>query len=132
MDLVRLKEIIDWMARSPVVELEISDGDFKVHLVRENGQQEQGGAAPAVPLETSDSSHEIVASSYGIIHLSPAPDSPAFVEVGQAVTAGQTVCVIEAMKVFTPIEAERAGTIAAILVKDGAEVSAGQVLFSLE
>jgi acetyl-CoA carboxylase biotin carboxyl carrier protein len=129
MDLHRLKEILDWMARSPVEELEISDGEFEVHLKKRAGGQVD---AASVPVTAPAPGHEIVAASYGVIHLSPAPGSPPFVALGQNVATGQSICTIEAMKVFSPIEADRAGTIAAILVEDGAEVSAGQPLFRIE
>jgi acetyl-CoA carboxylase biotin carboxyl carrier protein len=127
MDLNRLKEILDWMAKSPVVELEISDGDFEVRLVRD-----AGGTVAATRAAEPSTGREVVAATHGVIHLSPAPGSAPFVQVGQAVAVGQTLCVIEAMKVFSPIEADRAGTVAAILVADGAEVAAGQKLFRLD
>lgn len=128
MDLDRLKDILDWMARSPVQELQISDGDFEVHLKKApTGQPVSVPAAPVAP-----KGHDVVAATYGVIHLSPAPGSAPFVTLGQSVSTGQSLCTIEAMKVFSPIEADRAGTIAAILVEDGAEVAAGQPLFRIE
>ncbi len=127
MDLDRLKAIIDWMAGSPLSELELTDGDFHIHLIR----TAQGVAPLAAPLPIP--SGEVVrSSSYGVVHLAPTAGAEPFVKVGQQVEAGQSLCVIEAMKVFSPVEAERAGTIAAILVTDGAEVPAGQPLFRLE
>lgn len=127
MDLNRLKEILDWMARSPVVELELADGGFEVHLKKDSG----GKAAPVPAPAPKAAGHEIVASTYGVIHLSPAPASAPFVTLGQSVAVGQSLCTIEAMKVFSAIEADRAGTVAAILVEDGAEVAAGQPLFRI-
>lgn len=129
MDLNRLKEILDWMARSPVEELEMADGDFEVHLKKSTARE--ASTAPA-ELPRQSSGHDIVATSYGVIHLTPAPDSQPFVTLGQKVAAGQSLCTIEAMKVFSPIEADIPGTIAAILVEDGAEVTAGQALFRIE
>lgn len=129
MDLERLKQILDWMARSPLSELEVSDGDFKVHLVRNrDGQPVQ--ASPI--LSVAPGGHEVLAPTYGVVHLSPDPASPLFVVVGQVVTVGQPLCIIEAMKVFSTIEAEMPGTVADILVAQGAEVTAGQPLFRLE
>ena len=127
MDLDRLKAIIDWMARSPLGELEITEGDFHLHLVRTAGGIE--AAAPESPLVAG---FAVAAATYGVVHLSPAPDAEPFVQVGQRVEAGQSLCVIEAMKVFSPVEAEQAGTIVAVLVADGADVTAGQPLFRLE
>lgn len=129
MDLNRLRNILDWMARSPLSELEVSDGDFRVHLVRGGaGQPVQASPVSSV----APGGHEVLAPTYGVVHLSPDPTSPLFVMVGQVVTVGQPLCIIEAMKVFSTIEAEVAGTIAEILVVQGAEVAAGQPLFRME
>lgn len=127
MDLDRLKAIIDWMAQSPLCELEIAEGDFQVHLVKTAAGVEPAAAGHATPSGTT-----IAASGHGIIHLSPAPDAEPFVRVGQRIEAGQSLCVIEAMKMFRPVEAEQPGTIAEILVTEGADVTAGQPLFRLE
>lgn len=127
MDLERLQKIIDWMRASPLQELEIADGDFKAHLVRGKGTDD-----PEVIEEQSSTGLEIVAPSFGMVHLSPTPDAAPFVTLGSRVDAGQTLCVIEAMKVFSPIETDRAGTITAILVPGGSEVSAGQPIFRLD
>lgn len=127
MDFDRLKAIIDWMARSPLGELEISEGDFQVHLVKT-----ARGVAPISSEAPSAAGFIVTTPSFGVVHLSPAPDAAPFVQVGQRVEAGQSLCVIEAMKVFSPIEAETAGTIVAILIADGADVTAGQQLFRLE
>jgi acetyl-CoA carboxylase biotin carboxyl carrier protein len=127
MDLDRLKAIIDWMAQTPLGELEIAEGDFRVHLVKT-----ATGIEPAPGEEVVAAGQIVTAASFGVIHLSPAPDAEPFVQIGQRVEAGQSLCVIEAMKVFSPIEAEVAGTVTAILVADGADVSAGQPLFRLE
>ncbi|MCW5720078.1 MAG: acetyl-CoA carboxylase biotin carboxyl carrier protein subunit [Devosia sp.] len=130
MDLDRLKEILDWMERSSVAELQISDGDFEVHLKKAEGAVGAPPIAAVVPERPAG--HEVVSTSFGVIHLRPAPDSPPFVTLGQTVVVGQSLCTIEAMKVFSPIEAERAGKIAAILIEDGAEVGAGHALFRIE
>jgi acetyl-CoA carboxylase biotin carboxyl carrier protein len=70
----------------------------------------------------------LCAPLYGVVHLSPAPGEAPFVAVGRAVTAGDVVCVIEAMKVFNEVRAEHAGEVAEILVSSGQEVDAGQPL----
>lgn len=127
MDLDRLKAIIDWMADSPLSELELTDGDFHIHLVK----TAHGVATLPAAIEAS-SGTVVSAPSFGVVHLAPSAGAGPFVTLGQLVEAGQSLCVIEAMKVFSQVEAEAAGTIAAILVEDGAEVSAGQPLFRLE
>ena len=129
MDLERLKQILDWMALSPLSELEVADGAFKVHLVRSpDGRPTEASLA----LPTAPGSTEVLAPTYGVVHLSPDAASPPFVVVGQAVAIGQPLCIIEAMKVFSTIEAEVPGMIAEILVAPGAEVAAGQPLFRME
>lgn len=128
MDVDRLQAIIDWMRTSPVEELEIADGDFRIRLVRKPDGTIATPVTPAAPAPGA----EVTAPSYGIVHMASAPGAPPFVTVGSTVAAGQTLCVVEAMKVFTPIEAERAGRVAAILVEDGSEVSAGLPLFRLD
>ena len=69
---------------------------------------------------------------YGVFHRTPAPDAAPFVEPGRRVDQGQTLCLIEAMKTFNAVAAERAGTVVAILVESGQEVEQGQPLFRIE
>ena len=128
MDLDRLKAIIDWMASSPLSELELTDGDFHIHLVKT--AQSVVTTVPVTSVEPAGAT--IAAPSFGVVHLSASAGAEPFVTLGQRVEVGQPLCVIEAMKVFTPLEAEAAGTIAAILVEGGAEVTAGQPLFRLK
>ena len=129
MDLDRLKQILDWMARSPLSELEVADGEFRVHLVRRaDGQPALAPSTAHVP----QGGHDVVAPTYGVVHLSTDPASPPFVSIGQRVAVGQPLCIIEAMKVFSTIEAEVPGTIAEILVAEGGDVAAGQSLFRLD
>jgi len=73
-----------------------------------------------------------LAPLYGVVHLQPTPGEPPFVQAGQAVRAGQTLCVIEAMKVFNEVRAERDATVEAVLVRSGQEVEAGQALFRFD
>jgi acetyl-CoA carboxylase biotin carboxyl carrier protein len=128
MDIEKLQKIIDWMQQTPLRELEIAEGDFRTRLVR--GASAEVVAAGVEPITASGT--EIPAPSFGIVHLSPNPGAEPFVSVGSRVEAGQTLCVIEAMKVFSPIEAEKPGTVAAVLVANGGEVSAGQPIFRLD
>ena len=138
MDLERLKQIIDWMAASPVRELELSERNRYVHLVKAKpGEAPQVVAAPiaaespASP-QRSAAATLVTAPMYGVVHLAPSASAAPFVEVGQAIRAGQSLCVIEAMKVFNTIEAERDGTVAEVLVASGTEVAAGQPLLRLD
>lgn len=139
MDLDRLKKTIDWMTSQPVNELELSDGEWSVHLVKsENGVQASTTPVPPEPIKHTPSQSEtedgqlISTPLYGVLHLSPEPASPAYVSVGDGVKAGQTLCLIESMKVFNTITADCDAMIAEFLAADGEEVSAGQPLIRLE
>ena len=88
-------------------------------------------AAPAVPDEASHPG-AVISPMVGVAYLSPEPGTPAFVTVGQAVTAGQTLLLIEAMKTFNQIKAPKAGTVTRILVANGTPVEYGEVLMILE
>jgi acetyl-CoA carboxylase biotin carboxyl carrier protein len=72
-----------------------------------------------------------VAPLHGVVHLQPTPGEPAYVRVGQGILAGQTLCVIEAMKVFNEVRADADGVIEAVLVASGEEVEGGQALFRI-
>lgn len=137
----RIKALIDLMAESDLSELSLNEGDTQLRLLRD-GQAvaaapqcaaaatpvKAAAATPAAGSDTFDAS----AALYGVLHLTPAPDQPAFVQVGDAVEAGQTLAVVEAMKMFHPLKAERAGIVRAILAASGEEVAAGKPLFRLE
>ena len=133
----RIKALIDLMAESDLSELSLNEGDTQLRLLRD-GQPVAAVARPltatiaaATPAASSDT-FEASAALYGVLHLTPAPDQPAFVQVGDAVEAGQTLAVVEAMKMFHPLKAERAGVVRAILAASGDEVAAGKPLFRLE
>ncbi|RMV68501.1 Acetyl-CoA carboxylase, biotin carboxyl carrier protein [Pseudomonas caricapapayae] len=143
----RIKALIDLMAESDLSELSLCEGDAQLRLLREPVQaacrvtpaastslktsaaDAESASAPGVPADVQAA--QACASLYGVLHLTPAPDQPPFVEVGTSVEAGQTLAVIEAMKMFHPVTAEVAGVVTAILVANGEEVQAGQALFSI-
>ncbi|GBR45642.1 acetyl-CoA carboxylase biotin carboxyl carrier protein subunit [Acetobacter pomorum] len=143
-----LKALIDLFGRAPLRELEISEGGQTLKITR--AEQEQNATPSATPVSTTllatpsvspipdepaeiPSSQELLVTApmYGTLHLSPAPDAPPFVAVGDTLHAGQQVGLIEAMKVFTPIKTEISGCVEAILVPDGSEVEAHQPLIRL-
>lgn len=149
MDLDRLKQIVDWMASQPLQKVEISDENWSVCLVKSKSGApttlEPSGSTPAVHRSLHEEREEhqstsrsasdtdtISAYFYGVLHLSPDPDSPPYVSVGDTVETGQSLCMIEAMKVFNTVTADRDGVITKILASDGEEVSAGQPLFQIE
>ncbi|CAJ0720837.1 Biotin carboxyl carrier protein of acetyl-CoA carboxylase [Ralstonia edaphis] len=153
MDLSQIKQLIDAMASSDLAEMSFSYQGWVLKLVRQPSAGHCGHAAtssaalpagappspdsaPAVqptpqplPLTAAPQQRELLAPMFGVVHLRPAPGEPVFVQPGQTVQAGQTVCTIEAMKVFNAVVAESDGFVEAVLVESGAEVEAGQPLF---
>jgi acetyl-CoA carboxylase biotin carboxyl carrier protein len=156
MDLRKLKSLIDLVQQSGIAELEISEGEERVRISRGGAGAPQtlpatqvvtlpqvqvagaaapaaAGGAPAAPDAEAavPEGHVIRSPMVGTFYRSPAPGAKVFVEVGQAVKAGDTLCVIEAMKLLNEIEADRDGVVKAILVENGQPVEYGQPLFIL-
>jgi len=151
MDLRKLKKLIDLVQESGIAELEITEGEEKVKIVKGNGaghaatplpMQPPAMTAPAVaparaaaggaPASEPDAAPEgqlVKAPMVGTFYRSPSPDAKAFVEVGQTVKQGDTVCIVEAMKLMNEIETDVAGVVKAILVENGQPVEYGQPLF---
>ncbi len=151
MDLRKLKTLIDLVAESGIAELEITEGDGKVRIVKFSEQAPvvqhiaapapvyaaAPAAAPAAPAaapavaaaEPVISGHVVKAPMVGTFYRAPNPSSPAFVEVGTAVKEGDSLCIIEAMKLLNEIEADKTGVIKEILVENGEPVEYGQPLF---
>jgi acetyl-CoA carboxylase biotin carboxyl carrier protein len=134
MDFDRLTALTKWMSGSPLAELEWSDGNLRVKLVKANRSATTGSGqavapAPAKQASPAVADNVVTAPFFGVVHLTPSPDTPAFVALGQEVKEGDTLCTIEAMKVFSTVAAERSGIVAEILVSPGTEVSVGQPLF---
>ncbi len=149
MDLRKLKKLIDLVQESGIGELEITEGEERVRISRAGtapplvmathapmamvpaaGTAAAPAAAPEAP--PAPTGHTLKSPMVGTFYRSPSPGSPAFVEVGQAVAKGQTLCIIEAMKLLNEIESDAAGTIKAILVENGQPVEYGQPLFVIE
>jgi acetyl-CoA carboxylase biotin carboxyl carrier protein len=149
MDLRKLKKLIDLVQESGIGEIEITEGEEKVRITRQPAAapfvmhgmhpMSMGGApaapaaavaAPAAPPEPKG--HELKSPMVGTFYRAPSPGAPAFVEVGQSVSKGQTLCIIEAMKLLNEIESDVSGTVKAILVENGQPVEYGQPLFLIE
>ena len=140
MDLDRIRSLIDAMASSDLAEMQFSEDGWSLRLVRRPQPGDVLTSAPAAAAERArpararrgpemdEALQHLVAPLFGIVHLRPAPDAPEFVSPGQAVTAGTPLCIIEAMKMFHEVRAERDAIIAAVLVSSGQEVQAGQEL----
>jgi acetyl-CoA carboxylase biotin carboxyl carrier protein len=149
MDLRKLKTLIDLVQQSGIAELEISEGEERVRISRGvSGAQHAAPmthtvtlplagapAAAAAPAEgdvaAAPEGHVIRSPMVGTFYRSSAPGAKAFVEVGQAVKAGETLCIIEAMKLLNEIEADRDGTVKAILAENGQPVEYGEPLVIL-
>jgi acetyl-CoA carboxylase biotin carboxyl carrier protein len=162
MDLRKLKTLIDLVSESNVSELEITEAEGKVRIVKAQASapavisastlaainaQPALVAAPAVlsqtgsfpaaapaaaPAAEAAPEQEMLKSPMvGTVYLSPSPGAKPFVEVGQQVRAGDTVCIVEAMKILNEIEAEKSGTIKRVLVENGQPVEYGQPLFEI-
>ena len=151
MDLRKLKKLIDLVQESGIAELEITEGEEKVKIVRGGQVSVSSASAPGPmamqPVDTRLAAAPtpaapgqpplgaegpvIKAPMVGTFYRSPSPDAKAFVEVGQTIKEGDTVCIIEAMKLMNEIEADVAGIVKAILVENGQPVEYGQPLFIL-
>ena len=149
MDLNRIKDLIDLFVATNLGELTLSEGDCRLRLARRIGVSEPQvrpttdairavGLAPVraegvapVPADASVGAKDVVAPLYGVLHLTPSPDEPPFVRLGDSVRAGQTLGVLEAMKMFHTLKSDFDGVVAAILAASGSEVEAGQALFRI-
>jgi acetyl-CoA carboxylase biotin carboxyl carrier protein len=154
MDLRKLKKLIDLVEESGVAELEITEGEEKVRIVKGGAGREAayavapalaphpGAAAPApaaalpaapaaappAPAASAPEGHVLKAPMVGTFYRAASPGAKAFVEIGDTVKTGQTVCIIEAMKLMNEIEADKDGTIKAILAENGQPVEYGEPL----
>ena len=135
MDLRKLKTLIDLVSESGVAELEITEGDDRVKIVNRVGAAPMAAAAPAVAAEpaaapvAAEDTRTINSPMVGTFYRAPSPGAKPFADVGQKVKAGDTVCIIEAMKLLNEIETEYDGVIKEILVENGQPVEFGQPLF---
>ncbi len=153
MDLRKLKKLIDLVQESGIGEIEITEGEEKVRISRQSapapmmmaappmqhvavgggpsGTHPEPAAGAAAPV-TEPKGHTLKSPMVGTFYRAPSPGAPSFVEVGQTVSKGQTLCIIEAMKLLNEIESDVAGTVKAILVENGQPVECGQPLFLIE
>jgi acetyl-CoA carboxylase biotin carboxyl carrier protein len=147
MDLRKLKTLIDLVSESNVSELEITEAEGKVRIVKGGGPVTQHMAvpnisapattqpAPVIPAPTvapEPTGHVIKSPMVGTFYRSASPGAKPFVETGSPVKEGETVCIIEAMKILNEIETDKAGTIIQILCENGQAVEYGQPLFVIE
>ncbi|EPI6111147.1 acetyl-CoA carboxylase biotin carboxyl carrier protein [Neisseria gonorrhoeae] len=151
MDLRKLKKLIDLVEESGIAEIEVTEGEEKVRITRRTiaaaaapvyaapvpaaapavtpAAAPVAASAPAAAPAARDLSDAQKSPMVGTFYRAPGPNAAAFVEVGQQVKAGDTLCIIEAMKLMNEIEAEKSGTVKEILVENGTPVEFGEPLF---
>jgi len=151
MDLRKLKTLIDLVSESNVSELEITEAEGKVRIVKGGGQAVQymmapapsaavavpGGpaqvqAAPVAAAPEQPAGHAVKSPMVGTFYRASSPGAKSFVEIGSQVKQGDTICIIEAMKILNEIEADKGGTVTQILCENGQAVEYGQPLFIIE
>ena len=152
MDIRKVKKLIELLEESNIDEIEISEGEESIRISRTSRlaaapaqyafqaaqqapMQMSAPAAPeapaAGPAPVAPAGHAVKSPMVGTFYRSPSPTSSSFVEIGQKVSAGDTICIIEAMKMMNQIEADKSGTITAILVEDGEAVEFDQPLVTI-
>jgi acetyl-CoA carboxylase biotin carboxyl carrier protein len=146
MDLRKLKTLIDLVSESNVSELEITEAEGKVRIVKGGGggsssrppQMRRAAAAAALRPRCarrrarSPAGHTVKSPMVGTFYRASSPGAKSFVEIGSQVKEGETICIIEAMKILNEIEADKGGTITQILCENGQAVEYGQPLFIIE
>ncbi len=150
MDIRKVKKLIELLDESGISEIEITEGEESVRISRHSPygqasmpanmmQQPAYAAAPAAPapaapvyVEVEDDGHAVKAPMVGTLYTASSPGSPPFVQVGDRVKEGDTLCIIEAMKMMNQIEADVAGTIKSIRAQNGDPVEYGQILFVID
>src|ERR1700758_1421889 len=153
MDLRKLKTLIDLVSESGISELEVTEGEGKVRIVKNAppvyvqqatsyAPPQLGGAPPpaagaaapaeapaAAPAAAAPQGHIVTSPMVGTFYRAPSPGADPFVQVGDSVKEGQTICIIEAMKLLNEIESDKSGVVKEILVENGQAVEYGQPLF---
>ena len=155
MDIRKIKKLIELLDESGVAEIEIKEGEESVRISRQMAaapapthyMAPQYAPAPAVDAapapaaapaaaepvaEAEISGHKVLSPMVGTYYSSPSPGTPAFTAVGKHVNEGDTLCIIEAMKILNQIEADKSGTVKAVLVENGQPVEFGQPLYIIE
>jgi acetyl-CoA carboxylase biotin carboxyl carrier protein len=150
MDLRKLKTLIDLVSESNVSELEITEAEGKVRIVKSAGavagaptvMYAPAPAAPAAvpaapalvapPVPVAPVGHQVKSPMVGTFYRSASPGAKPFVEVGSVIKAGDTICIVEAMKILNEIECDKSGTVTQILIDNGEAVEYGQPLFVIE
>ncbi|MFY8300469.1 acetyl-CoA carboxylase biotin carboxyl carrier protein [Pseudoalteromonas sp. SS15] len=154
MDIRKIKKLIELVEESGIAELEITEGEESVRINRHSSapviaaQPQHYAAAPApvaapaaAPAPAAEAApaaaaepagHKVLSPMVGTFYAAASPEAPKYVEVGQSVNVGDTLCIVEAMKMMNQIEADKAGVVKAILVENGEPIEFDQPLFIIE
>jgi len=151
MDIRKIKKLIDLIQESDVAEIEINEGEESVRISRASAAAPVMVAAPAMPAPVAaapspaapapvvaetpaaaNTANAVKSPMVGTFYRSSSPEAASFIEVGQSVAAGDVICIIEAMKMFNQIEADRSGTVKAILIENGQPVEFDEALVIIE
>ncbi|MDR3478894.1 MAG: acetyl-CoA carboxylase biotin carboxyl carrier protein [Gammaproteobacteria bacterium] len=149
MDMRKIRKLIELIQETGIAEIEIREGEESVRISRDSHhaaptyisappQMQAAAPAPLAPAVAPEpaapvaNKHSIKAPMVGTVYLSPSPGAKPFIEVGQTVKSGDTLCLIEAMKMFNQIESDKSGTVTAILVDTGMPVEFNQPLVVVE
>ena len=147
MDIRKIRKLIALLKETGISEIEIKEGEESLRLSCFNQKQLPSHhspiespkhsehlhvAAASTPVVQKIEGHQVCSPMVGTLYTSSSPDTPSFVQIGQQVKVGDTLCIIEAMKMFNEIEADKSGEICAILVENGSPVEFGQPLFIIQ
>jgi acetyl-CoA carboxylase biotin carboxyl carrier protein len=145
MDIRKIKKLIEIIEESDIAELEIKEGEESIRISRYSAAPAAVSYAPApvatagavnpiaaAPVEEKITGHTVKSPMVGTFYRSASPGTKVFVEVGQSVQVGDTLCIIEAMKILNQIESDKSGTITQILIENAEPVEYGQPLFIIE
>lgn len=142
MDIRKIKKLIDLLAESDIAEIEIREGEEMLRISRNwpsagaqfpaqvsSAGKDLGSAIPSADATPIRNGHIVTSPMVGTFYRSPSPGTKAFIEIGQSVNVGDTLCIIEAMKMLNQIESDKAGVVTEILVENGQPVEYGEELF---
>lgn len=148
MDVRKIKKLMELVESHGITEIEISDGGQSIRMSRLTAPPAQPAAPAQVPVQATEppgaerpdtapadaasGGHEVTSPMVGTFYSGPAPGAKPYVDLGSRVEVGDTLCIVEAMKMMNPIEADVDGTVVSILAENGAPVEFGQVLFLIE
>ena len=149
MDIRSIRKLIEIVEQSDIAEIEIKEGEHNIRISRSKEQvyvqapvaaapapmaapAAAPAAAPEAPVSSEANGHKVTSPMVGTFYTSPSPEAGPFVKVGDKVSEGDTLCIIEAMKIMNPIESDKSGTIKQIVGVNGEPVEFGQTLFVIE